>query len=137
VVFTASGKDGSKPAKAIEAGIAKAFGFDVPVIVRTLDGLRAIVAANPYGRTKLAENERLFISFLDAAPPKEAAAKLEAIVDGKDELQVRKTEVYLLIRDGYGRSAFNNNFMEKKLGVRATTRNLETTQKLITLAESL
>ncbi len=44
------------------------------------------------------------------------------------------TEVYILVRDGYGKSRFSNNFVEKKLKVAATTRNLETTRMLIAIS---
>ncbi len=137
VVFTSAGKDAGKLAKSIEAAIEKAFGFEVPVILRNLESMRASLASNPYGKRKLAENERLYISWLETVPAKEATSKLEALADAKDELKVKGSEVFLLIRDGYGRSVLNNNFIEKKLGLRATTRNLESSRKLVALAETL
>ncbi|HEX3051888.1 MAG TPA: hypothetical protein VHP83_14610 [Aggregatilineaceae bacterium] len=39
--------------------------------------------------------------------------------------------------NGYGQSKLNNNFLEKKLGVVATTRNTNTMTKLLALAEAL
>jgi len=77
------------------------------------------------------------ISYLDQAPAKEAVKALEAFSDPVDELKIVKTEVYILVRNGYGNSKLSNTFVEKKLGVRSTTRNLETTAKLIELAKSL
>ena len=137
VVFTSAGKDAAKIGKAIEAGIGKAFGFEVPVVVRSLAALRAALAANPYGKEKLAENERLYITFLAAAPGKAEAAKLEAIVDANDEVKVKGADVFLRIGAGYGKSVFSNTLVEKKLGVAATTRNIETSRKLVALAEGL
>lgn len=135
-VFTASGKDGRKIAAGLEAAIAKAFGYEAAVIVRSLEEWRGLLEANPYGKRKLAEGERLFITFLEDPPAKAAAAALEAVRDPKDEVKVRGSEAFLLVRGSYGESNLSNAFVEKKLGVRATTRNLPTTLKLLEMAEA-
>jgi uncharacterized protein (DUF1697 family) len=135
VVFRNEGNDPGKMAKAIEAGILKAFGFEVPVIVRSADQLAAVAEANPWRKKKLADTERVYISYLDQAPSKEAAAALALIAGGNDEFILIGTEVYILARGGYGKSVFSNTLMEKKLKVRSTTRNLETTMKLLAMAE--
>jgi uncharacterized protein (DUF1697 family) len=137
VVFTASGKDGRKIARALETAIAKAFGYEAAVIVRSLDQWRGLLKANPYAQRKPGEGERLYITFLEEAPAKAAAAALEALQDPKDEVKVRGAEAYLLVRGSYGESNLSNTFVEKKLGVRATTRNLATSLKLLELAEGL
>jgi uncharacterized protein (DUF1697 family) len=136
-VFTAPGKDGRAIARALEAAIAKAFGYEAAVIVRSREEWRALLKANPYGKRKLEEDERLFITFLEDPPAKAAAARLEAIDDAKDEVKVRGAEAYLLVRGSYGESNLSNAFVEKQLGVRATTRNLPTTLKLLEMAEAL
>ena len=119
----------------IEKAIAKKFGFEVTVILRTLEEFRSVLEGNPWGKKKLADGERVYISFLDKAPAKEDIQALAAVPSGEDEHVVRKTEVYLLIRSGYGKSKLSNTVVEKKLKVRSTTRNLETSEKLIALAE--
>jgi uncharacterized protein (DUF1697 family) len=133
VVFSSpkAGKDAI--VKILEAGILKHFSFDVSVILRTLGEMEAALAKNPYGKRKLAENEKVYISFLARAPDKADVKAFEAVSDEKDEFIVTQSEVYILVRDGYGKSRFSNNFVEKKLKVAATTRNLETTGKLIAM----
>ena len=137
VVFRSQGKDAAKSAHALEAGILKTFGFEVPVIVRTAEQLAAVVKANPWRKKKLTDSERVYISYLDQAPSKEAAAALAAVAGGNDEFVLSGTEVYILARGGYGDSVFSNTLMEKKLKVRSTTRNLETTLKLLAMAEEI
>jgi uncharacterized protein (DUF1697 family) len=137
VVFTAAGKDGRKIAAALEQAIAKSFGYEAAVLVRSLDQWRGLLKANPYGKRKLAEGERLFVTFLEGPPAKAAAAALEAVQDPKDEVTVRGSEAFLLVRGSYGESNLSNAFVEKKLGVRATTRNMPTTLKLLEMAEAL
>jgi uncharacterized protein (DUF1697 family) len=136
VVFRSEGKPAEALVKAIEAGILKTFGFDVPVVLRTAEQLAAIAQANPWRKRKMAEGERVYISYLDRAPSKEAAAALAAVAGENDEIILTGTEAYILARGGYGNSVFSNTLMEKKLKVRSTTRNLETTMKLSALAET-
>ena len=50
---------------------------------------------------------------------------------------MRGSAVYLLIRGSYGESNLSNAFVERKLKVRATTRNHETTMKLLEMASAL
>lgn len=134
VVFTSAS---AAPAlvKALEAGIRKTFGFDVTVVVKTLRELEAIVAANPYKKPK--EGERVYIAYLAEAPGKEGVAAMEACANEVDHFTVAKAAVYILARKGIGKSQFSNNFLEKKLKVRATTRNMESSLKLIDLAGAL
>jgi uncharacterized protein (DUF1697 family) len=138
VVFRA---DNAKPDAAlaglIEKTIEKKFGFEVPVILRTLEELRAVLDGNPWRKKKPAESERVYISFLDKAPGKEGIKALAAVPSGDDEHIVRNSQVYLLIRGGYGKTKLSNALVEKKLKARATTRNLETSEKLIALAEGM
>jgi uncharacterized protein (DUF1697 family) len=136
-VFTAAGKDGMKIARVIESAISKKFGYEAAVIVRSLDEWRALLKANPYALTQLKDGERLFVSFLEEAPAKAMAAKLEAVRDPKDEVKVRGREAFLLVRGSYGESNLSNAFVEKTLSVRATTRNYPTTLKLLEMAETL
>jgi len=136
-VFTAAGKDGMKIARAIETAISKKFGYEAAVIVRNLEEWRVLLKSNPYAPAKLKDGERLFVSFLEETPAKAMAAKLEAIQDPKDEVKVRGREAFLLVRGSYGESNLSNAFVEKMLGVRATTRNYPTTLKLLEMAEAL
>ncbi|MDB5104591.1 MAG: hypothetical protein JWP91_2280 [Fibrobacteres bacterium] len=137
VVFESPKADKDALGSRIETAIARKFGFDVPVIIRTLEDLEAIVEADPWRKKKLAETERVYISYLDKAPSQDAVKALEAVPGENDEFILRKTEVYILARGGYGNTVFSNALMEKKLKVRSTTRNLETSVKLIALAKTL
>ncbi|HET7171549.1 MAG TPA: hypothetical protein VFI18_07930, partial [Gaiellales bacterium] len=50
-----------------------------------------------------------------------------------DELQVIGREVHLLYPDGYARTNLTNAVLEKRLGVRATSRNWRTVTALADL----
>lgn len=132
VVFTSSAA-ASATTKKIEGGIRKTFGFDVTVVVKTLPELVKIVGGNPYKKVK--EGERVYVTYLAEAPGKKGVAALETAANAVDGFTMGKAAVYILVRGGYGKSQFTNNFVEKKLGVRATSRNLESSLKLIALAQ--
>lgn len=108
--------------------------FDIPVIIRTPAELQEAVQDTPYPTVNVDANEQRYVTFLSQAPTEVALAKLQAAQSEVDEYHVKGLTVYLLIRKNYGDSKFSNNFIEKKLGVAATTRNWETVNKLIQLA---
>lgn len=106
-------------------------GFDV--YVHTLDAatLRSIVENNPYK----AENiESLYIAFLSEQPQKEWIEKLELANTGNNQFTIKGDVVYLHYQESYGNSKLNNNFLEAKLKLKATTRNLKTINTLIALS---
>lgn len=138
VVFKAAKamKGGDKEmAAVIEAAIAKKYAFQVPVIVRTAEEMGAVLEANPFRKLKLVEKERVYVSYLSEVPGKEGVKKLEGLKSDVDEIRIKQREVYILCRGGYGETLFSNTLVEKCLGVKSTTRNLQTTQKLVEMAQ--
>ena len=67
VLFDAKAGKGLKPK--IEAGLREQFGFEVPIVLRTLDELKQMVAANPFGR-EAGEDAQLHVLLLDTDLPK-------------------------------------------------------------------
>jgi uncharacterized protein (DUF1697 family) len=117
----------------INKAIAKEFGLDVPVLVRSRSQLQKIVEANPFA-DRARDGAHLHVVFLDAKP---AAGKVKALTGadwGDDEVAVKGKEAYLHLPNGYGRANLNNMVVERKLGVAATARNWRTTNKLLELA---
>ncbi len=132
-------KSDKKPAsiqKSIKDAIAKKFKFDVDVFVYTIGELKKIVVHCPYDESKLSENEKIHFTLLSALPDKQGIEKLKSI-DDADEFNIAGTTMYLLTRNGYGNTRFNNVFVEKTLKVRATTRNFNTMKRLIEIGEAL
>jgi uncharacterized protein (DUF1697 family) len=116
----------------ISAGIRKAFGMDVAVLVRSAADLDAVVEANPFITRGVATSE-LHATFL-AAPP--AAAKIAAVdrdACAPDEFALGEGVIYLRLRHGVMGSRLPN--WDKVLGVPTTTRNWNTTTRLRDLAE--
>jgi uncharacterized protein (DUF1697 family) len=130
VVFTSPARAASL-ATDIEQRIARDFGFDVPVVLRTKSELSKVIAANPFAKADLA---KVHVTFLAKQPD---AALVRALRDHEsppDEFRIVGREVYLHCPAGYGNTKLNNTFWERKLRVGATTRNWNTVTKLLDLA---
>ncbi|WP_309140055.1 DUF1697 domain-containing protein [Micromonospora sp. 4G55] len=108
----------------------------MPVLVRSGAELAAVVDGSPYaGRQD--DPTRLLVAFLATAPTKAKAAALTVPGNENVEFTVAGREVYLHFPDGgYGRSKFTNAYLEKQLGVVATTRNWKSVRALRDLTAS-
>lgn len=122
--------------RALSDCIAQHYGWEVPVVVRTADELKKILADIPFkGKKYLLE--RIYFALLSDAPNPEAIEILAGADFAPEEVVVKGKTVYLYSPMGAGKSKLNNNFIERKLKVNATTRNLNTMQKMIALCEEL
>ncbi|MFU8854222.1 DUF1697 domain-containing protein [Micromonospora sp. SL1-18] len=122
-VFTSSETDTGKLAQGIERAIADELGPTVPVLVRSGAELAAVAAASPYADQQ-DDPTRVLVAFLSAAPAKARLAALAVPAGENIEYAAAGREIHLHFPDGgYGRTKFTNAYLEKKLGVVATTRN--------------
>ncbi len=121
VVF-GSGEDPAILAAGIETAIAAELGLTVTVLLRSGGELADVLACNPYlGRED--NPARLPVTFLARLPEPGRDAGL-LIPPGETAVLSRVgQEVYLHCPDGYGRTKLSNAYIERKLGVAATTRN--------------
>ena len=132
VVFESPKRSDRALGDAIEQAIASELGMDVTVIVRRSDELAAVVEAGPYGG-RTSDHKRIHVAFLSDAP-KAAAVKGFGIEEfAPDEMTIVGREAHLLYPHGSARTKLTNAVIEKRLGVRATTRNWRTVQALADL----
>lgn len=118
----------------IENAISQKYGFDVPVQLRELSHFGNIIKSCPFEELDLVEEgTRVMVTFLDALPTEENIEALMTYVKEPERLVIMGREVYLHCPNGYGRTKLNNNFLEKKLQVGATTRNWKSVLKLYEL----
>lgn len=129
VVFTAVDEQPSQLAAGIEERIAADLGLDVDVLLRTEEELAHVISANPFMGSG-ADTSKLHVTFLAEEPGDQRGAGLESPPGETDELRLIGREVYLHCPNGYGRTKLNNAFIEKRLGVAATTRTWKTVVKL-------
>ena len=118
----------------IEQSITSTFGFDVPVIVRTVPELQRSIAANPFLKKQDVEVERLCLTFLKDLPASEKQDSLTKIDFHPDKFEIIDKDVFIFCHGKYSQSKLTNNLIENKLKVGATTRNWKTVCKLFELA---
>jgi uncharacterized protein (DUF1697 family) len=112
----------------LESSILVNSGLQVSVIVRSEADMQAIAGANPFlAVSRDLDPRRLHVTFLASVPASDVTASAS---EGPDRFEFRGKEVYLHCPDGYGRSTLNNSYWERRLGVRATTRNWNSVMKL-------
>ena len=120
--------------KKIEAAIRDKYAYEVPVLVRTAKEMEAAIAANPIVKESGIDTEKLHVTFLAATPDSKLVENIPNPGAPNEKFIILNREVYLYCPDGYGNSKLNNGFFEKKLKVKATTRNWKTVNKLLELA---
>lgn len=137
VIFETTMKDLVKLQALIEKAIEEKYGFSVPVIIRTHKEMDDIINNCPFVTVGLEEEgTRVLLGFLSSIPDKDKIQALLKHVLPPESLIVDGNNIYLYCPDGYGKSKLSNNFIERKLGLNATTRNWKTVCKLHELSLS-
>jgi uncharacterized protein (DUF1697 family) len=130
VVFEAAKASSSNLSEIIGGRISNAFGFPIPVVLRTSDEIEKIVRDNPFLSETGVDPSKLHITFLSALPAKDATVRLDGLNSLPDRFHVKAREIYLYCPNGYGRTKLSNTALEKQLSVGATTRNWRTVTTL-------
>lgn len=120
---------------ALEAELAEllevAYGFDVPVFVRTVDELRARVAALPFSAAEVAATEgRAQITFLLVAPTASQVEEVAGLVPVDDRVVFVGREWFWLPRTGVSGSALPVGRIERIVGP-MTMRTVGTVQRML------
>lgn len=131
IVFKATNGNCSVFAKAIKEKILRVYGFDIPKVVLEVKSIEYILNDCPFPEEI---KKQSYFTILHNKPEAAKIKEVNALDLKGEQYQVTPHCVYLYAPNGYGRAKGNNNFFEKKLKVRATTRNYKTVKKLIEMA---
>lgn len=118
----------------LESEIAKTWGFDVPVIVRSAAELRRIIASNPFDDDR-ADITQLHLTLLKEKPAPAHLDQTSAIRHDPDQFTIKGKEIFILCKGKYHQTKLTNAFFEKKLNTPTTTRNWKTILKLKELTQ--
>jgi uncharacterized protein (DUF1697 family) len=127
VIFSARTATEAFLERKAEAAMNERLGRSFPTIVRAVEDLQAIVAADPYADFPLPAGAKRVVTFLRASPKAKLSLPIE--LHGAQILRVRGREIY----SAYVATPKGPVFMtliEKTLGKDVTTRTWDTVVKL-------
>jgi uncharacterized protein (DUF1697 family) len=131
-VFSSPPQRSEALGSAIEQAIAAGLGMQVRVVIRTGAEIAAAIEGSPLPGEP--ENpSRFFVAFLSAEPDPARAREIQEQSFGLDQIWVRGREAFLWCPNGAAETPLTNSFVEKRLGVVATSRNWNTVRKLASL----
>ncbi len=117
----------------ISALLHQETGNEIGVFVYTAEEFGQICRANPFIREEGIDIKKLHVVFLDSTPTPDVLKQLGPQVDGADCFIPAGRVIYLHCPLSYGKTRFSNQYFEKRLYLRATTRNWNTVNKLLKL----
>ena len=135
VVFSTCKTDLKKLESQISSRLEEEFGEEVPVIVLKAETLENIIKNNPFANNEQKDTSNIYITFLADKPKEIDKDSIENKKQQGEEIEYSENAIYLYCPNGYGRTKLNNNFLENKLKIKATTRNWKTTNELLKLAK--
>jgi uncharacterized protein (DUF1697 family) len=133
-VVLGSRKGPASVGRDVAAAITSEFGLTIGVTVRSQPELQAVVAGDPFSEVRT-DDSRHGIAFLDAAPDPERLAELDPEGYLPDRFVAAGREIHLWCPNGFQQTDLTNAFVERRLGVVATTRNWRTVLRLRDLAD--
>lgn len=134
-VFVDSEEDAAKVGFMIKQEIFKVFGHEVPAIVIAKKDLELCFANNLYLKEKDMDIKKLYIVFVAIALKKESIHDLKISQFKPDEATIDDNRIYIKYAVGAGKTRLELKYIEKKLNVIGTMRNLNTVTNLLKMYE--
>jgi uncharacterized protein (DUF1697 family) len=136
VIFDSTSANPPALTKKIEQALRKILGYEVPVILRPLADLTEIVRRNPFRKIKTDADVGRFVVFLSDPPPRNPKLPLRSITENVTVFEVTDRAAFVVSgRKKNGSFGFPNKFVEKEFSVLGTTRNWNTVNKILQVAE--
>ncbi|KQS66938.1 DUF1697 domain-containing protein [Modestobacter sp. Leaf380] len=112
----------------VRAAVLEGFGHDVPVVVRTVQELDALVAAGPHVE---GDPSRYLVGFCDRTPDPDAVARVPAAGPDQGGWWLTGRELHLWCPDGVAAAGAVGGWpWDRLLGVLVTARNWRTVTRL-------
>jgi len=122
------------PAERIRKGLMDRYSWDIPVFCFQPEELGKYLDTFPFESDEPdLKGNKTYLSFFDREP--KGDIDLNKFVHPGEKLVYLEKALWIYCPDGYGKSKLSNSFLEKKLNVTATTRNLKTLKTMVQLAE--
>ena len=136
IIFESAEKSKPALAKAFEAFLMKEYGYEVTVFIVDANDVERAIDNNPFVEGRVEEEpgfKKLYVTFLSDEPFVDGMEKLRQAPIGEDEIEVIGDILYFKLFSKASDSKLSNSLIESKLKLRATTRNWNTTLKLLSM----
>lgn len=110
----------------IEEAIQLKFDLNIEVIIRSKDELKLLIEAYPFGH----EGKNRYITLLKTSCEAIDKEMVSTASKPLDKIKFASNEMMLFVPGGYGKSKLTNHFFEKITSRTATTRNMNTLEKI-------
>ncbi len=132
VLFEHGSADEPELISKIEAKLQRSLGYEVKVLLRTIEELQELVRLNPFKREKVDNKKaKAFVTFLATSPS--VAMKLPFTAPkGEFKIVALGAREVFSVRYALGGGRFGDSvtFIERKFGAPTTSRNYSTVSKL-------
>jgi uncharacterized protein (DUF1697 family) len=130
VVFSAEKASEPKLAGRIEACLGEAFGFEVPVVLRSEREVKAIAAYAPFEPAVVATTEgRLQVLLMSEKPAAGLRKRVQAVATDDDRLVIKGRELYWLPKGRMSEAELDLSTVERQLGL-TTMRTMGTIEQI-------
>jgi uncharacterized protein (DUF1697 family) len=136
VIFKANTINQTHLAKQIRDKIFLESKLDISCLIRNLSELTEVNEKLKQQEVTKPESATLFVTFLSGKPTSENTVKLKSVNAGTDTFIVYDTKIVLACQQPYHKTKLSNSFFEKTLKLDATTRNRNTVEALLLLADN-
>jgi uncharacterized protein (DUF1697 family) len=110
----------------LERSILEKFGYNVPVMIRTIVEMKKLMADNPFLDEDNFDASKMAVIFLHEEPTGTQIQKVSGVSYPPDKFKISGTEICIYCPNGFGRTKLYTNFFEQKMGVVGTARNWKT-----------
>jgi uncharacterized protein (DUF1697 family) len=131
VIFRADGELVGGLAKVITQKIEGRFGYRIPVVLREMDEIAAVMLNNPFLKAGLEDS--LHVCFLADRPSVTDIEQLDPKRSVPDVFAVVGQEIYMRLPNGAAKTKLTNAYFDSKLRTVSTVRNWRTVGKLLEL----
>ena len=133
LVFQSDARAAAQLERLLEIEAKQRMRLETDFFVRTGREWRSVIARNPFPKEAERDPARLVVMFLKDAANAGEVKRLQAAITGPEVIRAVGKQLYIVYRDGIGRSRLTNAVIEKALSTRGTGRNWNTVLKLVAL----
>ena len=132
ILYDAPAAGHSALARKITARVSRLMGGEAFIIFRPLRHLEKLVRNDPFVAIDPGRDIKLYVAFLAGKPRNRPRFPLEDDKENLEAFAMEKDDVFIVSgKKKNGFYGFPNSFIEKNLGVAATSRNWNTVRKIV------